>query len=41
MEALHQIEGNHYDAERKGLGTKKIIKLGLAFSGKHVKIVFQ
>ena len=36
---LQQIEDRGYDAELKELGTKQIFKLGIAFSGKHVKIV--
>ena len=38
-EALQQIEDKHYDAEMKELGIRQIFKLGVAFSGKHVKIV--
>ena len=38
-EALQQIEDRGYDAELRELGTKQIFKLGIAFSGKHVKIV--
>ena len=38
-DALQQIEDKRYDAELKELGIKQIFKLGIAFSGKRVRIV--
>ena len=35
-EALNQIEDMEYDTEMKEEGIKKILKLGIAFSGKRV-----
>lgn len=37
-EALDQINEKRYDAEMRGDGVKNILKLGIAFSGKKVKI---
>ncbi len=37
-EALQQIEKRHYEAELKQAGVTKIIKAGLAFSGKKVAV---
>lgn len=37
-EALLQIDSNRYDTEMRETGVIKIIKLGIAFSGKKVKI---
>ena len=37
-EALNQIETQRYDAEMRREGVTEIIKLGIAFSGKNVKI---
>ena len=37
-EALMQIDDKRYDAEMQQGGIKKILKLGIAFSGKRVKI---
>lgn len=37
-EALNQIETQRYDAEMRQEGVTEIIKLGIAFSGKNVKI---
>ncbi|MDO5416431.1 MAG: AAA family ATPase [Lachnospiraceae bacterium] len=36
--ALNQISEKRYDAEMRSDGEGKILKLGIAFSGKHVKI---
>ena len=38
LEALRQIDDKRYDAEMLQDGVKNIIKLGIAFSGKRVKI---
>lgn len=38
-EALDQINGMRYDAELKGGGITNIVKYGIAFSGKRVRIV--
>ena len=37
-EALNQIETQRYDAEMRQEGVTEVIKLGIAFSGKNVKI---
>ena len=37
-EALDQIDDKRYDAEMREEGIKNILKLGIAFSGKKVKI---
>lgn len=37
-EALRQIEDKRYDSEMSSEGVKKILKLGIAFSGKKVRI---
>ena len=37
--ALKQITDKEYDTEMQAKGVKKIIKYGIAFSGKHVEIV--
>jgi hypothetical protein len=37
--ALKQIEEKRYDSELKALGINNIVKLGIAFKGKEVKIV--
>ncbi len=37
-EALHQIDDKKYDRELLDAGFNKILKLGIAFSGKLVKI---
>lgn len=37
-EALRQIENKRYDSEMSSEGVKKILKLGIAFSGKKVRI---
>lgn len=37
-EALNQINVKRYDSEMRSDGVKKILKLGIAFSGKKVKI---
>ena len=37
-EALTQIEDKQYDAEMREDGIMDILKLGIAFSGKNVKI---
>ena len=37
-EALDQINEKRYDAEMRGDGVENILKLGIAFSGKKVKI---
>lgn len=36
--ALEQIKDKRYDAELRSDGVKNILKLGIAFSGKKVKI---
>ena len=41
MEALRQIDDKRYDAEMLNDGVKNILKLGIAFSGKKVKIKTQ
>lgn len=38
-EALSQIEEKNYDSEMKALGVTLILKIGIAFSGKRVKII--
>ena len=37
-EALNQIETQRYDTEMRQEGVTEVIKLGIAFSGKNVKI---
>lgn len=37
-EALAQIDDMRYDAEMKEDGTNKILKFGIAFSGKKVSV---
>lgn len=37
-EALQQIDEKRYETEMKEEGTKEILKLGIAFSGKKVRI---
>ena len=37
-EALYQIEQKRYDSEMTEIGINNILKLGIAFSGKKVKI---
>ncbi len=37
-EALRQMEKKQYDTEMRSHGIKEIIKIGIAFAGKHVKI---
>lgn len=37
-EALNQIDTKRYDMELRNDGVKNILKLGIAFSGKKVKI---
>ena len=37
-EALDQIHAKRYDAEMRSDGVENILKLGIAFSGKKVKI---
>ena len=37
-EVLDQIDDKRYDAEMQEEGIKNILKLGIAFSGKKVKI---
>lgn len=37
-DALHQIDQKRYDSEMTGIGITNILKLGIAFSGKKVKI---
>lgn len=37
-EALHQINDKRYDAEMRSDGVESILKIGIAFSGKKVKI---
>ena len=37
-EAIGQIEKKHYDAELQSRGIKEIIKIGVAFAGRRVKI---
>ena len=37
-EALDQIDDKQYDTEMREDGIKNILKLGIAFSGKKVKI---
>ena len=37
-DALHQIDEKHYDSEMQELGSSNIIKLGIAFSGKNIRI---
>ena len=39
VEALNQISDKRYDAEMRNDGIKSILKLGIAFSGKKVKIM--
>lgn len=41
MEALKQIDDKRYDAEMLNDGMRNILKLGIAFSGKKVKIKMQ
>ncbi|OGT22205.1 MAG: hypothetical protein A3C55_05525 [Gammaproteobacteria bacterium RIFCSPHIGHO2_02_FULL_42_13] len=41
QEALQQIEKRHYEAELKQAGISKIIKVGLAFLGKEVEVVWE
>ncbi len=41
MEALRQIDDKRYDAEMLNDGVRNILKLGIAFSGKKVKIKTQ
>ena len=36
--ALNQINDKRYDTEMRSDGAKNILKLGIAFSGKKVKI---
>ena len=38
-EALQQIEDRNYDRELEEIGVKQVLELGIAFSGKHVRIV--
>lgn len=38
VEALHQINDKRYDLEMRESGIENILKLGIAFSGKKVKI---
>ena len=38
LKALEQIDEKNYDVEMKAEGVVKILKLGIAFSGKNVKI---
>ena len=38
VEALNQINDKRYDAEMRSDGVESILKLGIAFSGKKVKI---
>lgn len=38
-EALYQIDDKHYDAEMKEHGITHILKLGIACSGKNIKII--
>lgn len=38
VKALKQIEGKRYDSEMRADGVENILKLGIAFSGKKVKI---
>ena len=38
IEALSQIDKKHYDSEMTEIGVTNILKLGIAFSGKKVKI---
>ena len=38
LEAINQIDEKEYDSELKNLGVTKILKYGLAFSGKNVEI---
>ena len=37
-EALNQIDKKRYDSEMTELGVTNILKLGIAFSGKNIKI---
>ena len=37
-EALKQIEDKHYDTDMKDRGIKEIVKYGIAFAGKNVRI---
>ena len=39
VKARDQIEDKHYDQDMKNRGIEKIMKLGVAFSGKEVKII--
>lgn len=39
QQALQQIHLLHYETELKQRGLKEIIKIGLAFSGKHLRVV--
>lgn len=38
LEALHQIEQKRYDSEMVEIGVTNVLKLGIAFSGKKIKI---
>ena len=38
LEALHQINQKRYDSEMSEIGITNILKLGIAFSGKKVRI---
>ena len=38
-EALHQMKNKRYDTEMREEGIGKILKFGIAFSGKKVKIM--
>lgn len=37
-EAMKQIEDKHYDTDMKDRGIKEIVKYGIAFAGKNVRI---
>lgn len=37
-EAIAQIDRNHYTRELEGHGAKRIVKYGIAFSGKYVEV---
>lgn len=37
-DALYQIDQKHYDSEMTEIGIRNILKLGIAFSGKNIKI---
>ncbi|MCM1295344.1 MAG: AAA family ATPase [Muribaculaceae bacterium] len=41
QKALEQIDNNKYDADLKMRGVKKMLKFGIAFCGKNVKIAFK